>query len=98
MEADDRDKALIIEEILLLFNLLPECIKRVFEVCNLDMQNVKQRCDSFHSSYRLKCNVEKTDQKVVNLECNEDEDKLNDTCVQKCPAGFTEMGYHCLKG
>ena len=67
MESDDRDKSIIIEEIFLLFNLLPECIKRLFEVCNLDMLKVKERCDSFHVGLRQKCNIEKTDLKVVNL-------------------------------
>ena len=81
LESDTRDKAQIIEEILLLFNLLPECIKRVFEMCSLDMQKVKQRCDSFYANFNHKCHLEKSDMKVVNLKCSENEDLINDTCV-----------------
>lgn len=41
LEADEREKSIIIQEILLLFNLLPECIKKVFQMCNLNMIKVK---------------------------------------------------------
>ena len=84
------------------FELLPKCIKTALLQCNPDRTKVVKKCEQFHEKLLAK---KSNDHKVscieenltVKLQCNNNEDLINNTCYTKCPAGFKDAKLFCMK-
>ena len=96
LSSDNRNKEEIIEEIEILFKLLPICLQNALLTCEPSTQKLKKRCKDSYNSPNLLCESE--DNFKFRLHCSENEEFFNDACYTKCPAGFEDLKMFCKKG
>lgn len=79
-------------EILLLFNLLPSCIKRALLACRPRPEEALERCQKEVPG--MAC---ETQNMVAQIACDSDESFFNGACYKSCPEDMKDHPLICMK-
>ena len=84
-------KATVANEIFRAFPLLHKCVQSALLFCNPNFEKLKSACEA--SSGR-ECEINDFSAKI---KCAADEDLISNACYKKCPEGFKNYKFFCLK-
>jgi len=84
-------KASVAHEIFKVFPLLHKCVQKALLFCNPNYSKLKTACENASG---LECEVNDFSAKI---KCAADEELINNACYKKCPEGFTNYKFFCLK-
>ena len=79
-------------EILLMFDLLPSCVKRAIMSCKPQSKKAIAKCESSIAGFS--CNVQNM---VAQLKCATDETYFNGACYKNCPEDMKDDSLICVK-
>jgi hypothetical protein len=86
-----QSKVSVANEIFRAFPLLHKCVQKALLFCNPNFDKLKSACEA---ATGRECEVNDFTAKI---KCASDEDLINNACYKKCPEGFKDYKYFCLK-